>query len=93
MAYKKPRLNRTVYIVYDRMILKEKARYIGEHSFVVAMNDEASFESLEWFYDEFNVNWAISLAKAKSLCRKLYNIKKLKLKHYTGYCEWWEVIN
>ena len=64
----KPELGTTVYCIYDRrMILVEKVGYIGNYSFIIEDFDEGNqFDSLEWFYHEYNKTWFTDLEKAKA---------------------------
>ena len=58
----------TVYCIYGNSILKHKIGYIGKESFIVEdFNDNVRFDSLEWFFNEFDVCWSFNLSRAKEL--------------------------
>lgn len=62
----KPSLGKTVYVVYGDELYKEQVGYVGPKSFIVEeFDDGRMFDSLEWFYDDYNKRWFTNLAKAK----------------------------
>lgn len=86
MAYKKPKLNQKVYIIFADEIYYEKVEYIGEEDFLY---DDVYHR----FYEDYNETWATSFEQAKAILRRKYNIKKLKLEHHTSCGEWWRIAN
>lgn len=59
-------LGKTVYVVYGDEMYKERVGYIGSTSFIVEEFDDGRiFDSLEWFYADYNKRWFTSFAKAK----------------------------
>lgn len=62
----KPSIGRTVYCLYESDIYKEEVGYLGRDSFIVDdFSDLRRFDSLEWFYEEYQRTWFTSLARAK----------------------------
>lgn len=87
MAYKKPKLNQKVYIIYNDEIYYEKVEYLGEEDFLYDRNYPR-------FYEDYNETWATSFEQAKAILRRNYDIKKLKLEHHTSFgSEWWSMAN
>lgn len=89
MAYKKPKLNQKVYIIYEDEIYYEKVKYIGEEDFLYDRD-------LSRFYKDYNETWTTSFEKAKAILRRNYNIEKLKLEQRTSYgdeYQWWSIAN
>lgn len=71
----KPRLGKTVYCICENCISKEKVGFAGKDSFIVEdFNDCRLFESLEYFYEDYDKTWCTSLQKAKKIL--LQSIKK-----------------
>lgn len=63
----KPSLDRTVYCIYGESILVEKVYAIGKESFFICSTDSDTLpDSWEWWYENYNVDWFTSLAKAKA---------------------------
>ena len=89
MSYKKPRLNQTVYVVFEEGIYEEKARYIGENSFLVEISSMYVDDFKEWWYGDYGVTWAFTLNKAKTILRKILGVKKLDLE--CKYENWWRL--
>ena len=79
MAYKKPKLNQTVYVVYGSQICEEKANYIGEESFIVTISKFINRDYYEWQFNDYGITRATSFNKAKTILRKKLGVKKLDL--------------
>lgn len=77
----KPSLGKTVYCIYCGEINKETVGYIGKDSFIVEeFSDNRMFDSLEYYYGDYNENWFTSLAKAKAKLLQDYDDgQKLKI--------------
>lgn len=86
MAYKKPKLNQKVYIIYSDEIYYEKVEYIGEDNFLYDTDCNARY------FNDYNETWTTSFEKAKAILRRNYNIKKLKLEHHTSWGGEWRRI-
>lgn len=79
MAYKKVKLNQTVYVVYGNEIYEDKARYIGEESFILTISENINRDYYEWQFDEYDVHWSTTFEKAKEILRKKLGVKRLCL--------------
>lgn len=67
----KPSLGRTVYCIYEDLILVETVYMVGKDSFLIDSFGSATKEdSWEWYYDQYNVTWFTSLARAKKAIMK-----------------------
>lgn len=89
MAYKKPKINQKVYIIYQDEIYYEKVEYIGAEKFFYKRD-------LGRYYEDYNKTWTTSFKQAKAILSRNYNIKKLKLELLTSYdggYEWWRIAN
>lgn len=70
----KPKINRVVYTIYEDAISKDIVGFLGKDSFIVKdFVCERDFYSLEYFYEDYNETWFISLTQAK-----LYLLQKGK---------------
>lgn len=74
----KPKLGQIVYCIYSEdCILVEKVSFIGKDSFII--KDFINFDSLEWFYEDYNDLWFTNLSKAtKRLQEKVILNKEQK---------------
>lgn len=84
----KPALGRTVYCIYEESILVERVGYIGNDSFIIEdFSDNVRFDSLEWFYEDYQNAWFTSLARAKNkllqIAHRKYPNKKFNVKKIT----------
>ena len=69
-----PKLGQKVYCIYnDDCILVEKVGFIGKDSFIIEdFTDAVNFDSLEWFYEDYNDLWFTDLSKAKKRLKEIY---------------------
>lgn len=79
MAYKKPKLNQTVYIVYCNEIYEDEVRYIGEESFILTISKFINRDYYEWQFDDYGITRATTFNKAKEILRKKLGVKRLHL--------------
>jgi hypothetical protein len=89
-----PKLGQKVYCVYnDDCILVETVGFIGKYSFIIEnFADDVNFDSLEWFYEDYNDLWFTDLSKAKKRLREIYYERyKTKAKKITNRGDWYEV--
>lgn len=89
----KPSIGRTIYCIYQNGINEDNVGYLGKDSFIVDdFSDLRRFDSLEYFYDDYQRTWFTSLPQAKkALLSKLhreYPDSKFKLKHTCD--DYWE---
>ena len=62
----KPSIGRKVYCVYQDDLNEEEVGYLGKDSFIVDdFSELRRFDSLEYFYDDYQVMWFTSFARAK----------------------------
>lgn len=93
----KPKIGRTVYCIYygfsDGAISIEKVGFLGEDSFIVEdFSDYREFDSLEWFYKDYQTTWFTSLSKAKkALFEQNPDIDKTKYKLEKVYDDYYEI--
>ena len=84
----KPRLNRTIYCIYENCIFKTKVMFLGEYSFIQEEFGNAyEEESWEYNYDDYGRTWFTSFEKAKA---KMLEDKPNKKLVKTGI-NFWEV--
>ena len=89
-----PKLGQKVYCIYnDDCILIEKVGFIGKYSFIIeTFTDMVNFDSLEWFYEDYDDLWFTDLSKAKKRLREIYyETYKTKAKKITNKGDWYEV--
>lgn len=88
----KPRLGRKVYCLYNDGILVDTVGYLGKNSFILSsFGDAVEDDSLEWDYDDYNVQWFTSLSKAKqALLEKYSRVAKPKQKIVKVSDRWYE---
>lgn len=85
----KPKLGKKIYYIFGDGIFVDKVGYLGKESFIIdSFNNCVIFETLEWDYDEYNIKWFTSLAKAKEQLRKLFGDQKIKIKKMDA--SWYE---
>lgn len=91
----KPSLGRKVYCLYNAGIFEDTVGYIGKDSFIIGnFNDYTSFNSLEWFYEDYDITWFTSLGKAKKALidkEKKYIKPGEKVKVVETDDGWWEL--
>ena len=89
----KPKLGNKVYCLYDNGIFVDKVGYLGKDSFIIDdFNNCKEFDSLEWFFDDFNIQWFTSLSKAKTaLIDKFKDRYAGKLKVVKINDDWYEI--
>lgn len=91
----KPSLGRKVYCLYNAGIFEDTVGYIGKDSFIIGnFNDYTSFNSLEWFYEDYDITWFTSLEKAKKALidkEKKYIKPGEKVKVVETDDGWWEL--
>ena len=89
----KPRINRTIYTIYQDQISEDTVKFLGEDSFIVANYEEYNV-NYEFRYDEYNKFWFTSLSKAKAKIKESYPNEKIKFKEYKSIgsgIRFWEV--
>lgn len=59
----KPGLNRTVYVLQFKKIVKTKVCYVGVNSF---LTENSLNVNMPYYYNDYNERWFTSLYKAKS---------------------------
>ena len=68
----KPSIGRKVYCIYKNEIFEEEVGYLGRDSFIVDDFSELRlFDSLEYFYDEYQLTWFTSKARAKKKLKEI----------------------
>lgn len=93
----KPKIGRTVYCIYygnyAEAILVKKVGWLGKESFIIEdFSDYEEFDSFEWFYNRYGVDWFTSLAKAKkALFEQNPDIDKTKYRLEKVYDDYYEV--
>ena len=84
----KPKIGRKVYCIYQDGIFVDTVGYLGKESFIVDSINSGGTEddSWEWNYEDYNVQWFTSLAKAKKALIERYQDRcegKLKVTQIT----------
>lgn len=86
-----PKLGQKVYCIYDNdCILVENVGFIGKESFIIEnFWEDVYFDSLEWYYENYNDLWFTDLSKAKEKLHEIhfkqYGIKGKIVKHDSWY--------
>jgi hypothetical protein len=74
----KPSLGRTVYKIHHDILIVDEVYMVGKDSFIIGgTNNQGRLESWECFYDQYNIVWFTSFARAKKAI-----LKSNEAKHY-----------
>ena len=90
----KPKIGRKVYCIYYDGIIVDTVGWIGKDSFIIDSINSGGTEddSWEWNYEDYNVHWFTSLAKAKkALIERYQNICEDKLKVTQITEDWYQL--
>lgn len=69
----KPGLGRKVYCLYCDGILVDEVGYLGKESFILStFGYGVEEDSLEWRFEDYNVQWFTNLYKAKNALLKKF---------------------
>ena len=89
----KPRIGRTIYTVCNENITKTKVAFLGKDTFITDEFRDYLF-GYEFSYDNYNVTWFTSLAKAKKSIMDCLDEDERKQLEWSEYeCnDYWELI-